>query len=101
MGLEPTTPTLATWRSTTELHPPTSWRREAGKRVDSQPCTNHYKRQRGISRALTEGLMTQAEPAGLSVPRQSQAEPGNEGNRAGIQGFSGLRKVVPLTIPVT
>src|SRR5208283_2822514 len=22
MGLEPTTPTLATWRSTTELHPP-------------------------------------------------------------------------------
>jgi hypothetical protein len=24
MGLEPTTPTLATWRSTTELHPPGS-----------------------------------------------------------------------------
>ncbi len=52
MGLEPTTPTLATWRSTTELHPPTSGRREAGKRVDSQPCTTNYKRRRSISRAL-------------------------------------------------
>lgn len=37
MGLEPTTATLATWRSTTELHPPDALRGRARRPWPARP----------------------------------------------------------------
>src|SRR5436309_2984167 len=49
MGLEPTTPTLATWRSTTELHPPIAGWKD-GKPIGFPIPISHYKGGVAISR---------------------------------------------------
>ncbi len=51
MGLEPTTATLATWRSTTELHPQIT-----GNRGPIFPFSLDYKSEPGNFKAVSAGL---------------------------------------------